>query len=310
MDLKTFEFNPVNEKLSTFRYKIPKNKSQLMFDFYVLSALPIWGLKTSTRYARDADELTFVTKDTLKKLVKYIQQELLDVVLYALTSEFRHIIAFANINDIKNNKHRKFLEKYISEVVKLHPNPEFSMLDTPKTIIDDELDKYFDGYVDANFFNKNGRSISAKAISKITTPEKFVDIAEDIFNLSVWGAGCFDYGGVAWAKIAQGWKKLNKAKNDSDRIVYIDHVFDLQHNNDTVLNKSKSYADDYGEYEWIKKALDKKKNAKSLFDLVNDCSPSLKYFAARVIKAATGETFQSYMKNIKTTSGVLSKTNF
>lgn len=266
-----------------------------MYDFYVLSALPTWGLKSATRYARDADELEFVAKETLKKVADYLQKDLISAVYYAIECEFRHYLSFTTIPTLKKHKYRKFFEKYVDYVINNAPNPYTPQgVSTAKEIFDADKWDWMDTFIDAYFFlNKEGRDISEDAIKKSgIRPAAFVDIAEYVFNEPIWREQ--DYGGRSWAAICAGWKKLNSANNLGDQIVYIDHVFDLQHNTDTVLNKCKEYADDSRSHRWISIALDDKKKARSLFDLTKNCSPSLKYFAARVIKAATGETFESY----------------
>lgn len=302
MHLNTLNFKYVrlSEKLSSFRYTIPKNKKELMYDFYILSALPTWGLKSSTVMAREADELTFVAEDTLDKVANYLQRDLLDAVYYAICCEFRHYLAHATVPVVARHKYRKFFEKYIDYLIKNFPNPHAPAQKTAKQLMDENEYDYIDQFIDADFFlKKDGRDGSTAAITSAgVSPDKMVEIAEYCFDQNVWGSNN-DYGGAAWTAICGAWKKLKSASNVGDRVVYIDHVFDLQHNTDTVLNKSKDYADDKGRHAWIADALDDKKHARSLYDLTNKCTPSLKYFAARLIKAATGETFESYTKSKK-----------
>lgn len=266
-----------------------------MYDFYILSALPTWGLKSSTRYVSDADELEFVTKDTLTKVCNYLQKDLIGQVFYALSCEFRHYFSFGNIQQVARNKNRKFIEAYLDHVLDSDPNPHAPAQLSAKELLDSQY-TYFDEFINAAFFLKDyGRDISVAAIRKAgANPEQFAKIARDVFNESVWNDPY--YGGKSWAAIAEGWLKLNSAKNLGDQIVYIDHIFDLQHNTGSVLTKCSDYADDHKNYGWIRRALNHKAKAKSLFDLTNKCTPSLKYFAARTIKAATGETFESYTK--------------
>ena len=301
MDLKTlnFKYVRIGEKLSSFRYSIPKNKKELMYDFYILSALPTWGLKTATTYERDADELKFVAEDTLEKVCNYLQRDLLDAVYYAICCEFRHYFAFANVVDTTKSSNWPFFKKYLTYLYANWRDPHAKPYENIDAIIADGQD-YWDRFIDTKFFlNQAGRDGSNDAIKSTgVSREKMVAIAENVFNQTkIWYRD--GYGGESWAAICRGWKKLNAARGVGDQVVYIDHVFDLQHNTDTVLNKCKDYADDNRSHEWIGDALDDKKRAKSLFDLTNKCTPSLKYFAARVIKAATGETFESYTKKMK-----------
>jgi len=45
------------------------------------------------------------------------------------------------------------------------------------------------------------------------------------------------YGGRGWYNACVGWELLNEASSLSEKIVAIDHVFDIQHNNGYVLDK-------------------------------------------------------------------------
>jgi len=87
------------------------------------------------------------------------------------------------------------------------------------------------------------------------------------------------YGGKAWAGIAAGWISLYESQGDRGKnIASIDHVFDLQHNTGSVFNKLKSYYKDKTRYKWLEYALDKKRDAVSLYELLPYVSPNLKNF--------------------------------
>jgi len=289
----------LNEKFSTFNYKIPKNKSQLLFDFYLLTALPIWALNDGPGV--DASMLKSIIKETQIKLVNYLKEEQLKILEYAVACEFRHIFAFIDFGQIKHlsSSDQKFLKQYILKLTKyFRPEYKFKKIK--------ELDDYYkyntsvleffeDKHLD--FFDDHKQSIdNANNITyKLISPSKFMHIAKELFMPSeIWYVS--DYGGKPWADIADAWLKLNKANKYDDKTVWIDHVFDLQHNTDTVFNKIKEYADNNRSYDWIGDALEKKKHSRSLFDLINDASPSLYNISARIIKATTGETIEKWSK--------------
>lgn len=285
MNLKTLQFNPITEKFSTLQYSIPKDKEQLMYDFYLLTALPIWGLSGSglNAPARESEEMISITKEYQQKIVNYLKPELLDVVFYAISCEFRHTFAFMDIDTIKNDKYVNFYKKYLNPIL----NTKFN------NIISDPGCRWIMFYISEAFWDTPGRKIAFNLVKRTGIDYKnFINIAKHCFELNIWSDS---YGGQTWANICEGWLKLNSAKNYNSQVVWIDHVFDLQHNTDSVLNKSISYAKS-GSHEWIADALDTKKHATSLFAISDKASPSLKYFAARLIKAATGETYEQYTK--------------
>jgi len=155
-------------------------------------------------------------------------------------------------------------------------------------------------------YNKNltqrrpGYENAYKAMMKSSSSLKhIVDLCECLFENAEWEP---DYGGDSWADICKGWKRLNSAKSKGPLIVAIDHVYDLQHNTDTVFNKLHNYYKDG--FEWLKEALDFKKHIKNPFALYEVISPSLKPIAARILKKSWNTTKQDYQnsgeKNILT----------
>jgi hypothetical protein len=122
----------------------------------------------------------------------------------------------------------------------------------------------------------------------------FVDIAEAAFGggeLSWAGA----YGGKPWANICDGWQKLKNSPKEQLSI-WIDHIYDLQHNTDTVFNKLQSYYKESEGWSWIKRALDFKFKSTNVYQFFDKVSPDLKNFAAAVIKDMSGTDFESWAK--------------
>lgn len=112
-----------------------------------------------------------------------------------------------------------------------------------------------DKLVDKFKYNSRGYQDSYEAIMKIKIfILKFMKMASNSFTKMDWQN---KYGGKSWANIADGWLKLYNAKSNDDIKIYIDHIYDLQHNTNTVFNKLESYYKEGG-YFWIKGALDLK----------------------------------------------------
>lgn len=75
----------------------------------------------------------------------------------------------------------------------------------------------------------------------------------------------------------------------------IDHIYDLQHNTDTVFNKLRSYYK--GGYGWIEQALTDKANVKSYFELLKKTSGTVRALAPRILYNKLGQTWESTTKN-------------
>jgi hypothetical protein len=75
----------------------------------------------------------------------------------------------------------------------------------------------------------------------------------------------------------------------------IDHIYDLQHNTDTVFNKLRSYYK--GGYGWIEQALTDKANVKSYYELLKKTSGTIRALAPRILYNKLGQTWEDYTKN-------------
>jgi len=74
-----------------------------------------------------------------------------------------------------------------------------------------------------------------------------------------------DFGGYAWLNGVKAWFKLLEAKTLSDKCMWIDRVFDLQHNSGVLFNKHYHYEN--GDNPIIE-ALDTKREARNIYDLL------------------------------------------
>jgi len=128
---------------------------------------------------------------------------------------------------------------------------------------------------------------------KYFSKHSFMRIAKILFLKADWNES---YGGKSWADIADAYGRLDSATNKNQLIVAIDHVYDLQHNNGSVFTKNSDYAkkttvissmgykSEKLDFSWIQKALDFKRDLKSMTELLDKVSPQMKKLAARVIK--------------------------
>lgn len=290
----TFKNFLLTEAFNNFEYKIPENKKHLLFDFYILISLPIENIKEK----RGGHEASIIANEAKNKIINYLQPQLLEEVLFSVCAEFRHIIDNNDSSDIldlaQKNNMKDFIKKYISyySIKKSNLGEKFL---TDKRIRSD---------ISGN--TERTGSYKAYKYSKVNNLE-FIKFAQKCFTDLKWRDS---YGGDAWAAICSGWIRLYDANDINSKIIAIDHVFDLQHNTDTVFNKILDYNID-GDYSWINVALTKKRNAIDLYDMWNDMSPQLQLFSAYIIKLGTGKDYESYLrkKQIKIEQNILNYSN-
>jgi predicted nucleotidyltransferase len=116
----------------------------------------------------------------------------------------------------------------------------------------------------------------------------FSYILEDIFMSNGWNPY---FGGEVWANIVITWRNLLESKTINDKITWIDHAYDLQHNTDTIFDKLQYYYKS-GNLNWIKNALDWKFNVSNILAFYNKVSSQLKPFISYISKQLKGETVE------------------
>lgn len=293
------------------------------------------GMGFLARDAERLDELASVVEQTQNTLLSFLKKDLLDATYFAIAAEFRHltdqnhvqhVLKFAVDNNVGKQYSRYLKEyNYIERIgpnkalgskmndndplkqaalrVRLYKNP---LQKKTKEVIDQATgDKITQEYIDdtEEFFKNNPDYISSYAAAKTAWKNDdvgFAEFAKVAFHapgVIKWNSA---YGGKAWARIANGWLKLNEANTRQELFIWIDHIFDLAHNTGTMLNKVQRYAKN-GSWTWIKQALDYKRDSKKPFsDLLTKTSPQMKYLARMIKFAMTGEAMDSeYIKKAK-----------
>ena len=285
------------ELFSNFTYKLPKDPELILYDFYFLTSFgkEIAGRNMNANYA--IQEASDMAVDMLHVHMK-------DAVFYAVCAEIRHLFDYYTLDGVDKRISKDQLE-FLQEYFK-----EYSMLNNIQ---------YKAGYLGIDYLIKaserdrkilsqestGNRMASYKAVKAVMkrlnwNKSKFAIFAEDVFNSAGWGSS---YGGKPWAGIAEALYKLERAGKKSDKIIWIDHAYDLQHNTDTVFNKLKLYYKDGG-YGWIKKALDWKRDVMEIKSFYNKISTQLRPMVAYISKVTTGKSIISAEDKRKATMKV------
>jgi len=271
----------LKEAYANWVYKVPDNPKDRLFDFYALTYLNInaindMDLRTALQEAKDAI-IDFHLKEFKKSL------------LFAISAELRHMFDENSKKLLrswfKNYGNPKFWQYYISGYTQ-----------DPDDIVFD-LDRIRKSLKDNQSSYKKSYQALVTAMSKTGTTIK--EVAYMIANIFDFGGDYGNirwrtaYGGAAWSGIAKGLIMLIDADNEQDKIIAVDHVYDLQHNTNTVFNKIKSY---YGNgYNWIKKALDFKAKLKDIWEIYEKISTQLKGPFAKALKDVEGTTLEDFL---------------
>lgn len=328
------------EIFGSFFYSVPSDKEKQMYDFYMLANLrgvenkrniiQFGGVAGNKPYYEpggfdpgeletEEKQLDYMLEEVADKLLPYLKEEFLKVLLEAISGEVADSLYFnepyilelivekESPSDVENFK--KFIQKLVDymEPTKDHYEDD-KYNDFDKWNSDDDSDDYNSKKRDARFnadtfgiFKRkiNGSKAAEIAESCFPNIDSFIRVAKIVFLKADWME---NYGGPNWANITGAYIKLKYASGKNQLIIAIDHVYDLQHNTGTIFTKNPNYAKEskvtvksglFGEpfrkklepnYTWIQKALDFKRDLKSVRELLGKVSSGMKTLALRVIK--------------------------
>lgn len=244
----------------SYTYKIPEDREKRLYDFYLFSLY--YGYMFESRgkvkdsYQNRVNTLPGMGEDTVKDLEEIVQtstkklgdeikEDLLDAMVTAVAAEFRHIWDANDAPAIQEFMEKQgAFEQFKKWARHYHRHLGEKKVPTPWK---------------RTGTKREGSSKEYDAASKAVKtsgwePDEFMKVAASAFMDLGWSSS---YGGKAWNNIAKAWGKLNGADTLSERQIWIDHVFDLEHNTGTMLNKVERFKKSDG-YGWIKKALDAK----------------------------------------------------
>ncbi|RMD45321.1 MAG: hypothetical protein D6834_03785, partial [Aquificota bacterium] len=225
--------------------------------------------------------------EAIKTITDYLKKELLRVLIFSITSEFRHVYDNNDEEIVRNF----FLKYNLKDYYNKFEEKVYNMIE----VTNDKKER-----IRKNIKRLGGtdsymrRQSYAAFISSKEAPEKKLKMIKDAFVKLAWE---LYYGGKAWSNIVDGWFMLNDAKTLNDKIIAIDHVYDLQHNTSTIFNKVQSYYKEGKDWSWILKALDKKANIKEIWEIYDDVSPSVKTLIGYVAKSKGYGSLELFLKN-------------
>ena len=302
-------------------YKVSSSPKVLLYDFYLLSYISSLILDPGTRkdvgltgvgysgkfFGREGKELDEDIQYAQKQLLPYLGTKLAQALFIAVCAELRHVQdknqQWSEFKHTKNKTFRNYIINYT-----LMANKELEAFHLTRDLERPELPT-----------NQGGYTTSFKAAKKAIKDTNgnvidFANMAADAFTDLKWAQS---YGGAPWAGIARGYIQLRKALNNynpqapspssvsaENLIAAIDHAFDLEHNTGTVLNKV-AYFNVEGEgYDWIKKALDLKRDA-NMYDIAKKASTDMRKLGQEVLKVAGMQDKQ--MKQVPAEAGIPKK---
>lgn len=276
---------PIENLVEGLNYKVPATPQTLMADFYLtayLTGVSLGKLRQAgdnpSLMSHETDATFAAAEAAADTLFPYLKKHLLDCVFFAICAEIRHVA------DNRQNYTKTISEDEIKFMREYLRNYSFYKSSTAQH---GGIPRKSDRVGSTYKLENRGYVESYQAVSRALKQTGrdlpyFVNLTLNLFKKAIWES---NYGGESWANIAAGWLRLYETKDtDLQRLaVNIDHVYDLQHNTNTVFNKlNRYYKNGYG---WIKQALDFKANVKNPHELLAAASSDLKKIGRRAFHA-------------------------
>jgi len=245
-------------KVSSYKGKYqPSNTISMIFDFYAAT----WLLDLKSHNDIFNQDL----KDLKSDIISYVKNTLLEDLYFCILTEIRHV-SYDNLNPLFENikKYNNFLNV-------------IEQINTVDNFDEDEGERGAYKEYD-NAFDLIHKTVENKL--------DFVYFCHELFSdNSLWEDS---FGGKLWAKIAKAWINLYNSKDDANNIVWIDHIFDLQHNSGFALNKIKKWHEvtnsDKVKKDILNIVLTYKRDLTHPEQLVIHCSPVVKKELFKILK--------------------------
>lgn len=311
-----------------YSYNIPEDKELLLYDFYMLTHLEAlkkegrfepgdkldpYGqqIQTATRSMglRDSTEHSF--EEIKKNVLDKLKPELLEASLFSIACELRHVTDQATntkgaieeqLGPVSSKIVFKFLYNYDKiKNIEAGKNPANTLSNLynrrdRKNIKKYDIDKSKKGIRnDVNYiaaYKAAKKTIKDMGISSY----EFADASKKSYDKLRWSSA---YGGQAWSNICDAHMSLFKAKNDTDKIIFIDNMYHQQHNTGSMFNKMQNY---YKQgFDWLKRALDFKADVRDNWQRIDKIKQvtgnkkrSIDMMYIEMLKAAGDKTWQEY----------------
>ena len=262
-------------------YKPPISPPQLMADFYTIGLVQSG---TQNIPSVHQDQLDFELQQVETILIPHLREHLLLAAGYSICCELRHVG-----DEAKLTKAGKAVIKQHNDKTTYNDRYDLDRNGLLRTMIPPNL---WDTYItySTSGSGRPSREDTLKCFSGLDDMAKTIVKAQSLFAtkspkgqsdpLVTWGSG---YGGYNWAQACQYWTNLYNASSVADMAIYIDRIYDLEHNSGALLDKNPEYRGN-----WLKTLLDIKFKANDPELLIRFCSPYMRKLSLMALKSNFG----------------------
>lgn len=267
-------------------YKIPNDKKTQLYDFYALTMVKPLVLSSPSA--------SMFFKEAIESIVNHIGNEFLTSVYKCIVCEIWHV--FVETAEIWGF----CKDGYFANKIK--PNNYSTLCDADRHVVEiftlDELKILYKMYRLYRKLHVPKYNTRWKHFRKFQMSNKdFIKFTKKIFGELEWDS---NFGGLVWLSIVDGFERLVNAmggNNINDKIIAIDHIYDLEHHNDRVFTKDDIFADKNKSYKWLNICLCHKARVETPYVLLNYVSIGLIAPLIYAYKEIYGMTFEEFTKS-------------
>lgn len=299
------------EAHGNWEYIPPRDPEILLYDFYFLF-----------RYVSDVntndEEFSYALQQGAIKCVNHVGEWMSYALRVAIEGEIEHLDDESNFEvgeksqeysdttekaeDEEEEETMEDEEEYGVEIARKPPYIQHRMWKTFENPYDQELYRTYKmpyHWKDTHGANENHKIISKMIPNSVEQTLYY----EHLFGDYNWKSG---YGGKKWAQLAHALYNILISETPAHKAIWIDHAYDLEHNNNTFFDKArntKQYRytkeEDWrgASFKWLRHALDWKRDNEDLEGFYYKVSSSLKPIVAYVLKNLHGSTIENFERS-------------
>lgn len=98
-------------------------------------------------------------------------------------------------------------------------------------------------------------------------------------------------------QVVPAYERLVEASTLQQKIIAIDHAYDVEHHNGSVFGWDKTHSYDKNGFNWLTRALTQKSKIKEGFEIVQKVSSILRPFYLQALKAQLGKSLDSFVED-------------
>lgn len=278
MDFKDFLVNLDESIISSFDWNPPQDPRKLLYDFYFLVGYATEIQTISRAREEEIENINLV----VEKCVNYLTSHMTSVLKYVLGADLHHYYNFQHVGGRKKQVSKevgKFLYKWEYYFRGIDDSDWGEFSEEPSLEDGAKKNPLYTNELKGKDYDNREYAASYSAAQRAQDSLNLTDVELAAIYKEFYPLADFSDGNKKpWIDIANTYYNILNAKSIGDKIVLVDHVYDLQHHNGTIFMKLNMYSKKSrsDNFEWISQALDTKRDIRDIYEYYNLVSAQLR----------------------------------